>query len=139
MPTTDFDAEFSAGTIREISHDLETISGWVKRIGWIGMVSTIAIFMLAASMLFIGFTDTFIGRSGHITTGLALTVAGTIFLYPSLKLLSYNRRIFVFRKTRSLSDLLLVMNDQKAFWRFATVAIVTVAVIFVAAFVRPPT
>lgn len=140
MPTTDSSPELSTETIRKILEDLSLTSGWVKLLGFSGMLVAIITIVIAAVTFLAGVTDLSRGGIGYVIAGLAFAVVAVIWTYPSRKLLSYSRRISVFRKTQSLPDLLLAINEQKAFWRFATVAIVALAAAtVVASFVRPPT
>ena len=139
MTSTTPAPEFSDETIRRISDDLSLTYTWVRFLGAIGMLVAIITVVVAGVTFLAGVTDLNRGGIGYVIAGLTFAVVAVIWTYPSRKLLSYARRIQKFRTTQSQADLLQVINEQKAFWRFATIAVVALAVATViASFVRAP-
>ena len=139
MATDTPPSELTADTIHRISDDLARTLIWVILLGFTGMLVAIITIAIAAVTFIAGVSDLSRGGIDYVIAGVVFTVVAVIWTYPSRKLISYGRCIAQFRKTQSLSDLLLAINEQKAFWRFATVAIValTIAAV-VASLTRPP-
>jgi Family of unknown function (DUF5362) len=77
------------------------------------------------------------GMSAGVMSGLAIlyAAAALIYIYPALKLWGYANQIASLLVSGSTIDLEGALNQQRAFWKFLGIMVITVFVLYIVAFI----
>lgn len=113
---------------------------WVRLVSVLSFIGSGFTMLMAAAMFMIGTLGSFAaaGRSGAalpVGFGLGLSIIYTIVaivqLYPGVKLWKYASAIARLMQSHSDEDLVQALDQQRGFWRFIGIIIVTFIAIYI--------
>lgn len=125
-----------------VIEQLRGTKGWVKFLGVLCFIS--AALILLGSIVFIGIgamgaasmTEATGFSSGLIVGfGVLYALMSVLYIYPGIKLWKYGSGIDRLIQDRSNATLEMVLNEQRAFWKYAGVVIIISIILYIVAIV----